>query len=40
MQNPNYNHLSIEKEIYEYWEKNKFKKLATNETDFVNTKTG
>ncbi len=24
MQNPNYNHLNIEKEIYEYWEKNKF----------------
>ena len=24
MQNPNYNHLNIEKQIYDYWEKNKF----------------
>jgi len=24
MQNPNYNHLNIEKKIYDYWEKNKF----------------
>ena len=24
MQNSNYNHLNIEKEIYNYWEKNKF----------------
>ncbi len=30
MQNPNYNHLSIENEIYDYWEKNKFFKPKKN----------
>ena len=40
MQNSNYNHLTIEKEIYAYWEKNKFNKLTGNEVNFVNKKTG
>ena len=30
MQNPNYNHLTIEKEIYDYWVKNKFFKPKKN----------
>ena len=30
MQNPNYNHLTIENEIYDYWEKNKFFKPKKN----------
>ena len=30
MQNSNYNHINIEKEIYEYWEKNKFFKPKKN----------
>ena len=30
MQNPNYNHLTIEDEIYDYWEKNKFFKPKKN----------
>ena len=30
MQNSNYNHTTIEKEIYEYWEKNKFFKPKKN----------
>ena len=30
MQNSNYNHNSIEKEIYDYWEKNKFFKPKKN----------
>ena len=30
MQNSNYNHIHIEKEIYEYWEKNKFFKPKKN----------
>ena len=30
MQNPNYNHLAIENEIYDYWEKNKFFKPRKN----------
>ena len=24
MQNSNYNHIKVENEIYDYWEKNKF----------------
>ena len=34
MQNPNYNHLTIEKEIYEYWEKNKFFKPKKNKKKY------
>jgi len=30
MQNSNYNHINVEKEIYEYWEKNKFFKPKKN----------
>jgi len=30
MQNSNYNHISVENEIYEYWEKNKFFKPKKN----------
>jgi valyl-tRNA synthetase len=30
MQNSNYNHINIEKEIYDYWEKNKFFKPKRN----------
>ena len=30
MQNSNYNHINIENEIYEYWEKNKFFKSRKN----------
>ncbi len=30
MQNSNYNHINIEKEIYEYWEKSKFFKAKKN----------
>ena len=34
MQNSNYNHLTIEKEIYEYWEKNKFFKPKKNKKKY------
>ena len=34
MQNPNYNHLNIEKEIYDYWEKSKFFKARKNKKNF------
>ncbi len=34
MQNPNYNHLSVENEIYEYWEKNKFFKPKRNKKKY------
>jgi valyl-tRNA synthetase len=34
MQNPNYNHLNIEKEIYNYWEKNKFFKPVKNKKKY------
>ena len=34
MQNPNYNHLTIEKEIYDYWEKNKFFKPKKNKKKY------
>ena len=30
MQNSNYNHINIEKDIYEYWEKNEFFKPKKN----------
>ena len=30
MQNSNYNHINIEAQIYEYWEKNKFFKSRKN----------
>lgn len=34
MQNPNYNHLAIENEIYDYWEKNKFFKPKKNKKKY------
>ena len=34
MQNPNYNHLIIEKQIYDYWEKNKFFKPAKSKKKY------
>ena len=34
MQNPNYNHLTIENEIYDYWEKNKFFKPKKNKKKY------
>lgn len=34
MQNPTYNHLTIEKEIYDYWEKNKFFKPKKNKKKY------
>ena len=34
MQNSNYNHNSIEKEIYDYWEKNKFFKPKKNKKKY------
>ena len=34
MQNPNYNHQTIEKEIYDYWEKNKFFKPKKNKKKY------
>ena len=30
MQNSNYNHINIEKEIYDYWEENNFFKPKKN----------
>ena len=34
MQNPNYNHLDIEDEIYDYWEKNNFFKPKRNKKKY------
>ena len=34
MQNSNYNHISIENKIYEYWEKNKFFKSKKNKKKY------
>ena len=34
MQNSNYNHLTIEKKIYEYWEKNNFFKPKRNKKKY------
>ena len=34
MQNSNYNHLTIEKKIYEYWEKNNFFKPKKNKKKY------
>ena len=34
MQNPNYNHHTIENEIYDYWEKNKFFKPKKNKKKY------
>ena len=34
MQNPNYNHITIENEIYDYWEKNKFFKPKKNKKKY------
>ena len=34
MQNSNYNHLTIEKKIYDYWEKNNFFKPKRNKKKY------